>query len=325
MPNSATPDIDTVRDLFRRLSNWGRWGDADEIGTLNFVTPTSIVDASRLITSGRMISLAIPLGSDGPQRPGTGRFNPIHLMSVDGRDFMTGEGAADERDRQRRYLQSADGVIILPLQAGTQWDGLAHVFFEQKMYNGYSASRVTSSGARRNAITAAANKLMGRGILLDLPRTKGCPYLEPGYPITAEDLSRACKIEKVAINPGDFILIRTGAMARVRERGSWADYAGGDAPGLGLSTAQWFYERSVAGVAVDTWDIEVHPVETPDVEVPLHIVLIVSMGLWLGEIFNLEDLASACEQEGRYEFFLAAQPLPITGGVGSPINPIAIL
>jgi kynurenine formamidase len=319
------PDIGTVRELAARLSNWGRWGPDDQLGTLNHVGPAQVAAASGLIRGGRVISLSIPLDADGPQIPGSGRFNPIHLMTVTGRDHMSGGGTPEERDRRKGYLQSADDVLILPLQSATQWDGLAHVFFEQRMYNGFSASYVTSSGAQRNSSAHAADRIVGRGVLLDLPRALGVPYLEPGRAIGADDLEAARELAGVDVGQGDFVLVRTGAMARVRERGDWGDYAGGASPGIGLSSAEWLHQRDVAGLATDTWGLEVSPAETPDVAHPLHIVFIVMMGLWLGEIFDLEELADACAAEQRHEFFFVAQPLKITGAIGSPVNPLAIL
>lgn len=320
----ATPSIATVREIGARVSNWGRWGPDDQIGTLNHIRPADIVAAGALIRTGTTFSLSIPFDDQGPQKSGSGRNNPVHLMTVDGRDFMCGSGTPEERDIRRRYLQNADSVIITPLQAATQWDGLAHVMFEQQLYNGFSASYVTSSGAQRNCVTKAVDRLVGRGVLLDLPRAFGVPALEPGHAIDGDDLDLACAAQGVEVGRGDFVLVRTGAMAQVREQGAWGDYAGGDAPGLGIGSATWLHDHEVAGVATDTWDIEARPVATPDVAQPVHILLLVHMGLWLGEIFDLEDLAAHTAETGCHEFFFAAQPLRITGGIGSPINPIAI-
>lgn len=318
------PNIETVRDLAKRYCNWGRWGDDDQIGTLNHVRPEDVVAAAGIVRTGRIVSLSIPLGQHGPQNAMSGRFNPIHYMTVDGRDYMSGPGTPEERDRKHGYLQNADSVIILPLQAATQWDGLAHVFFEQQMYNGFSAGQVSSRGAQRNGVTKAADRIAGRGVLLDLPAAKGVPYLDPGYPITGDDLDEAAAAASVEVRRGDFVLVRTGAMARVNERGEWGDYAGGDAPGMGLRSVGWVHDHEIAGLATDLWDVEVRPAETPDVRQPLHILFIVQLGLWLGEIFDLEELASACRDQGRSEFFFTAPPLKITGGIGSPINPLAI-
>jgi kynurenine formamidase len=318
---SAT--IDTVRLLAAKYTNWGRWGDDDQLGTLNYLQPADRVAAAALITSGEVLSLSIPFDEKGPQNALSGRPNPLHLMSVTGRDFAGPESA--ERDQRRGYLQNADDVLVLATQAATQWDGLAHVFFEQQMYNGYSVNNVSSGGARRNAITNAVDKMAGRGVLLDIPAARDMRYLPPGWAVTAEDLDRACEHHGVQVRRGDFVLVRTGAIGRVRERGEWGDYAGGDAPGMGLESVAWVAEHQIAGIATDTWDVEVRPAQTIDVAQPVHILFIVMLGLWIGEIFDLEALSSACQQRGRYEFFFTAPPLRITRGIGSPINPQVIL
>jgi len=317
------PTIETVRAMAQAVNNWGRWGPDDELGTLNHVTPEHRIAAAALVALGEVFSLSIPVDDKGPQNASSGRPNPIHLLTVTGRDFTY--PGSDERDVRRGYLQNADDMLILPTQAGTQWDGLAHVFFEQRMYNGYSALNVSSAGARRNSVSHAADRMFGRGVLLDLPRALGVPALEPGHAISGAELSRAAEHQEVEVRTGDFLLVRTGAMARARARGSWDDYAGGPAPGLGMASVEWIAEHQIAAMAIDTWDAEVRPAETPDVAQPVHILLLVQLGLWIGEIFDLEQLAERCHGLGRWQFLFSAPPLSISGGIGSPINPQAIL
>lgn len=319
----STPNIATVRQLAAKFSNWGRWGEHDQLGTLNHLRAEDRVAAAALVRTGEVLSLSIPFDEHGPQRPGSGRPNPQHFMTVTGRDFLGSD--SENRDKKRMYLQNADDTVILPTQCATQWDGLAHVFFEQKMYNGYSIAYVSSGGARRNAITSAADKMVGRGVLLDLPLAKGVDALPAGYPITDTDLQQACEHHNVVVRRGDFVLVRTGAMSRVRARGAWDDYAGGPAPGMGLESVQWVADHEISGLASDTWDIEVRPAQTPDVAQPVHILFIVMLGLWLGEIFDLEELARRCAESENYDFFFTAAPLAISQGIGSPINPLAVL
>ena len=318
------PDIDTVRALIARHSNWGRWGPEDERGTLNHVTPEAIAHAATLVRRGRPFSLALPFDEHGPQTGRTRRYNPIHLMTRDGADVVAGTAVRDFYGGRDRYFRGTDDLVILSLQCGTQWDSLAHVVFDDKIYNGYSADQVSSRGALRNGVTNAAGGMVGRGVLLDLPRTFGVPWLEPGRAIGADDLDRAARHAGVTVGRGDFVLVRTGAMAQVRARGEWADYAGGAAPGLGLASVDWIADHEIAAVATDTWGMEVLPNETPDVGMPLHIVLIVHLGLWVGEIWDLEALAEDCAGDGRYEFLFCGPPLPFTNAVGSPLNPMAI-
>jgi kynurenine formamidase len=321
---SETPNIDTVRRLFEQCSNWGRWGPDDQLGTVNHIRPEDVAAASRLVSDGRIISLAIPVDDTGPQTGGFGRFNPIHLMIRDGNGALTGTTVRDFYAGNDRHIRGTDDLLILPLQSGTQWDALGHIIFDGMIYNGYPASDVGAKGAVRNDIAQLRDKIAGRGVLLDVPRARGVPWLEPGEPIHVADLEACERAQGVTVGRGDIVLVRTGQIAQCRDAGSWGSYAGGAAPGLALDTAPWIDQRELAAVATDTWGLEVLPNETPDVFQPLHIVLLVGMGLLMGEIFDLEALATDCAADGRYEFLFTAPPLPITGGVGSPVNPIAI-
>lgn len=319
-----SPDIDTVRELAARCSNWGRWGPDDQLGTLNHITPDDVAAAARLVRSGRTFSLAIPVDENGPQTGGFGRFNPIHLMIRDGNAAATGTVIRDFYGGTDRHIRGTDDLLILPLQSGTQWDALAHIIFEGRIYNGYDATSVSSRGAIVDDIAAARERIVGRGVLVDLPRAQARDWLEAGEAVHATDLEAALERQAVQVGRGDILLIRTGDMARHRATGSWGDFAGGPAPGLALDAAPWLVEREVAAVATDTWGMEVLPNQTADVFQPLHIVLIVHAGMMVGEIFDLEALADDCAADGVYEFLFTAPPLPITGGVGSPVNPLAI-
>jgi kynurenine formamidase len=320
----STPDIATVRRLCEKHKNWGRWGEEDQRGTLNHVGQQEIVSAARLVRRGRAISMALPYDESGPQNGRFNRFNPIHLMTRDGADAIAGTSVRDFYGGTDRHFRGTDDMVIMPLQCGTQWDSLAHVVFEDRIYNGYSADQVSSKGALKNDVTNAAGGMVGRGVLLDLPRVQGVRWLEPGTAIGAEQLEQAADAQRVSVRRGDFLFVRTGAMAKVRHEGTWGDYAGGPAPGLGLESIDWVAEHELASVATDTWGMEVLPNETPDVFQPLHIVFIVHMGLWIGEIYDLEALAEDCAEDGVYEFFFCGPPLPFTRAVGSPVNPMAV-
>jgi kynurenine formamidase len=320
---SKTVSVEEVLTLAERFSNWGRWGPDDELGTLNFITLEHIQHAAREIRAGRAFSLAIPFGASGPQRGGFGRFNPIHLMMRDGGDALSG-AFRDFYGGKDKHIRGADDMIIMPLQCGTQWDSLAHIIHKDRLYNGYSAAEVSSAGAKRNGIDKAHDKVVGRGVLLDIPRMKGHTWLEPGEGIVPEDLDEAAAREGVRVGEGDIVLVRTGQMAMVRAQGDWGDYAGGPAPGLALESLEWIWSHRIAALATDTWGAEVLPNATPDIFQPFHIVSIVYMGLLLGEIFDLEALSASCADDGQYAFFFSALPLPITGAVGSPINPLVV-
>ncbi len=311
-------NIGTVRELAKRFRNWGKWGVADELGTLNYITPEKIVAASQLVRQGKVLSLAIPFDSNGPQTGFGGRTNPLHYMLQDGGDVASG---AQDFIPALRYC---DDAITMPLQCATQWDALSHIYFDGTMYNDRGPEMVNSNGARANSIDKLKSKVVSRGVLLDIPRYRGKSWLAPGDAIYPADLDGAATQQKVTVGTGDIVLIRTGQLAQVKAEGSWGQYAGGPAPGLSLTCAEWLAHNEVAGYATDTWGTEVIPNETPDVFQPLHCVAIVNMGMLVGEIFNLEELAADCAADSTYEFLFVAPPLPITGAVGSPINPQAI-
>ncbi len=324
----ASPSVSTlteeqsialVDELCLRYRNWGRWGAEDQKGTLNFVTPEVLKYAATMIRSGRVISCAVPFDSNGPQSGGFGgRTNPVHSMLQDGGDIAL--GAQDHLP----VLRYTDDAVSMPLQCSTQWDALAHIFYRGQMYNGHGLEHVTSTGATINGIEKIADGVVGRGILLDVPRHRGVDWLEAGQAIDDTELAECAEAQGVEVRSGDIVLIRTGQIAQVRSDGAWGQYDGGPAPGLGVAAAHWFAANEVAAFATDTWGTEVLPNDTPGVFQPLHLILLVNAGMTIGEIFDLEPLAAACAEEGRYEFFFSAPPLPITGAVGSPVNPLAI-
>lgn len=315
----AFPGESTLRGYIDALSNWGRWGTDDQLGTLNFIDADKRVEAAGLVRKGNVISLTLPYDQAGPQS-GSGRSNPRNLFAATGADHLA--GAQDMiRGQPTHGFGYADDVLTMPNQAGTQWDALSHIFFEGKMYNDRSAALVTSNGAASNGIEHFTRSLVTRGVLLDVAATKGVEALEPGYAITPRDLDDALDAHEVAIGRGDALLVNTGFLAA--RRGNWGDYAGGPAPGLSLHTAPWLHEREIAAVVTDTWGIEVRPNEIGIFQ-PLHIVALVHMGMAFGEIFDLEALASDCRADGVYEFLFVAPPLPITGAVGSPVSALAL-
>lgn len=312
-----------LTEYAEKYKNWGRWGPDDEIGTLNFTTPDDIVGAAQLVKKGKTMSLGLNYDQFGPQGaktpyPAMGRFNPIHMMTRTGTDAYS--GVLDHRG-----IRGADDLVMMPLQCGTQWDGLGHVFFEDFMWNGYDCREVTTAGAQKAGIEKTKDKMVGRGVFLDMPRIKGVDCLEDGYPITCADLDEACEKQNIDVREGDYVVLRTGMMERCLEDGSWDGYAGGDAPGLAFETLDWIYEKKIAGYASDTWGNEVRPCETDEnINQPWHWIAIPIMGLTMGEIWYLKDLADDCEADKVYEFMFVGPALPITGAVGSPCNPLAI-
>ena len=307
-----------IEAMAKRVCNWGRWGKDDELGTLNFIGPEQLKAAGALIRKGKAISLGLEFNLRGPQTTSWGgRFNPIHTMLATGTDAVSGNQDAGG-------IRYADDVVTMPLQCGTQWDALGHVFYGDKMWNGYDATLVDSGGAKKNGIEKTRARMVGRGVLLDIARYKGGDYLEDGYGISSAELDACAGSQRVEIHRGDFVIVRTGQMEQRLAASNWGGYSGGDAPGLRFETAEWMHRREIASICTDTWGCEVRPNEVPDVFQPWHWVVIPMLGITMGEIFNLSELAEDCSQDGVYEFFFCAPSLPITGAVGSPINPIAV-
>jgi kynurenine formamidase len=306
------------------VRNWGRWGADDVLGTLNFLDETKRVEAAALVRRGATFSLSQAFDTDGPQTGWRRRTNPVHTMTDTGSDAALGNQGFPHG------IGGADDVISMPLQCSTQWDGLGHIFDHGMAWNGRRAGDVvTSEGDLVTGIEHAASVLVSRGVLLDVGRhlRPDTGELEDGYAISAADLDATIAAQGATsrVGRGDIVLVRTGQLARTRRDG-WGDYAGGPAPGLSLTTAGWLHRTEIAAIATDTWGFEVRPNEF-DVAAfqPLHQVVIPNLGLTIGELWDLDGLGAVCAESGTYEFQLSAAPLPITGAVGSPINPVAIL
>jgi kynurenine formamidase len=302
----------------RRCSNRGRWGPDDVLGTLNFLDDAARVGAAGLVRRGRTFSLAMNFDANGPQTGWRRRTNPIHTMLDTGLDAERGQGFP-------HGIGGADDVVFMPLQAATQWDGLGHIFDHGTAYNGRRAGDVvTSEGDQVTGIETVRDRFAGRGVLLDVGRIIGTDgELPDGYPITADDLDSVAAAHGVTVGRGDIVLVRTGRLARARREG-WNGYAGGPSPGLSFATADWLHDIEIAAIATDTWGFEVRPNEFDEAFQPLHQVAIPHMGLFLGEMWDLDALAAHCATDGHHDFLLVAAPIPVTGAVGAPVNPLAI-
>ncbi|MGW8989150.1 cyclase family protein [Streptomyces zhihengii] len=300
-------------------SNWGRWGEQDVLGTLNFLDEAKRRESAGLIRRGVSFSLSQSFDMNGPQKGWRRRTNPVHTM------LDTGVEAALGIQGFPHGLGGADDVIAMPLQCSTQWDGLGHIFDHGKAWNGRNAADVvTSAGDQVTGIEHMAADVAGRGVLLDVGRHLGeGGELPDGFAITEEHLRATADAHGVRVGRGDIVTVRTGQLARARRDG-WGEYAGGPAPGLSFTTAGWLHGTEIAAIATDTWGFEVRPNEFEHAFQPLHQVAIPHIGLLIGEMWDLDALAEDCADDGVYEFWLTAAPLPVTGAVGSPVNPVAV-
>ena len=320
-PDRTDPGA-AIAEAAETYRNWGRWGGDDVHGTLNFLTDAARADAGRLIRRGATYSLSQRFDMDGPQRGWRRRTNPIHTM------LDTGTDAARGTQGFPHGFGGADDVVAMPLQCSTQWDGLGHIFDRGKAWNGRDCSEVvTSAGDLITGIETAAGVIAGRGVLLDVGRAISTDTeLPDGFAITAEHLDATIAAQGLtaAVGRGDIVMVRTGQLTRARRDG-WGEYAGGPAPGLSFTTAGWLHHSEIAAIATDTWGFEVRPNEFDDAFQPLHQIAIPNIGLFIGEMWDLDALAVDCAEHATYEFWLTAAPIPITGAVGAPVNPLAVL
>jgi kynurenine formamidase len=301
------------QELAKKVNNWGRWGADDEIGTLNLITPEAVRRGVDCVHTGRAFPLGIPLSEAGPQTGYIpGRINPLRTM-ISLNTPLTGD--PDE-------ICFNDDVVVMGLQAATHWDSLVHAGYAGRLYNGLPPETVGVHGASRCGI-ASVRTLVTRGVLLDVARARGVDRLEGGYPVGAEDLDAAEALAGIQVLPGDVVLVRTGHM-RLFKAGDRRAYAA-PSPGPTLSAVTWFHERDVAAVATDNLTFEAFPAERPGLLLPIHLLHLVEMGLTQGQNFDLEELATYCATDGRYAFLLEATPEPFVGGLGGPVNPVALL
>ena len=320
----SLPSADEIYTYFERLSNWGRWGDDDARGTLNYVTPEVTLAAAQEIRVGRSFSCA---WDETTQRQEGAHFGtPQRSMLNHGQ----GLGDADRvvpphRRTDERGFGASEffGLVFHGLNI-THIDALSHIFWDRKMYNGYPAEWVTSQlGATRLAITDIKEGITTRGVLLDLPRAKGVDWLEPGTPVTPEDLEQAEAAQELRVRSGDVVFLRTGYGRYRHEHGPGKTTRG--QPGWHASSLPWIHEREVAVIGCDTGqDVTPSGYHAEGLNLPVHSIGISAMGLWLVDNLDLEALAATASELERWSFFLSLQPLRIEGGTGSPLNPIAL-
>lgn len=290
-----------VDKLMTELSNWGRWGANDQMGTVNLITPARRQAAAKLVTEGASVSLSRNADSEKSVDNG----NPFgHRMQIG----VGGEFNMDE------YTTSYHGFSM------THFDSLSHVFYNGKMYNGNPESSITDKGAGKLAVTAFRDGFLTRGVLIDIPRLKGLPYLEPSTAIYPEDLDAWEKKTGVHVGPGDAVFIRTGRWARRAEKGPWD--ASAHAAGLYATCTRWLKQRDVALLGSDGSQ-DVLPSGVAGVDWPVHRILLMAIGMPLFDNCDLEELAKAAAARNRWTFLFTAAPLMVTGGTGSPLNPIA--
>ena len=306
MPDLSSADFDA---LYQRLRGQASWGPADRRGALNHITPGRLAAVAGEVRLGRTVTLAAPLagsGADNPE-PGTRHMKrlPGEHSDVPGVSF-----AADQ------LTMNIHGDV------DSHIDALCHVSYNGTLYNGVAPDAVTSQGASELSIEDAHDGIVGRGVLLDIPRFWGVEWLEPGDHVTAADLAGAEAAQQVRVGPGDLLFVRVGHRLRRNQLGPW-DVARSRA-GLHPEAMEFLAERQVAVLGCDS-NSDTAPSAVAGVAFPVHVLAIVAMGMYLLDYLQFDDLLSLCDAAGRWSFLAVIAPLRLPGGTGSPVNPIAIL
>jgi kynurenine formamidase len=285
--------------LFQQVKNWGRWGADDQLGSVNLVTVAKRKQAAALVKTGETVSLAhSPLTEAAPDNARPFEHTMLPGNSMD------------------RYAVSYHGY------AHSHIDALCHILYKEQTYNGYARADVnTDKGCTKLGIQNLKNGIVTRGVLVDIPRLRNVPYLEPGAPIYVEDLEAWEKKSGVKIASGDAVLVRTGRWTRREKLGPWN--VGQNAAGLHASVAPWIKARGVALLGGDVAS-DVVPSMVEGVALPVHTLMITALGINLLDNQDLEALGEVAARLNRWEFMLTINPVPVSGGTGFPLNAIAM-
>ena len=309
---AEAPTTQWMERVFETTKNWGRWGADDEAGALHYITPARRAAAAALVRDGVAVSCAREL----PVEPSVENPRPAHHHMLVAGDAA--EGVIPGMGATMDYI----GVAFHGM-ATSHVDALCHVAVGGKLYNGFDVAAVKSTGAQRGSIMVARDGIVGRGVLLDLPRVRGVAWLEPGERVLPDELERAEAAAGLRVGEGDILLVATGRDARRAQHGPWDPNAVGLA-GLDARCIPWLHERRIAVLGSDGVSDALPGGVTPGWPIPIHQCCLVGMGVHLLDNLALAELASACAERKRWEFLLTAAPLRVAGGTGSPVNPIAV-
>lgn len=297
------------RSLYDRLRHSSQHGSADRRGGLNYITGAEVAAAAAQVRTGQTVSLGARIET------GQAADNPDPC-----RHQMTGppDGAADSPG-----LAFAMDRVALNVHgnADSHIDALCHVIYDGSLYNGVSADTLTAEGATELSIDIAHDGIVGRGVLLDIPRLRGVPWLEPGDHVTAGELAAAEQAQRLKVSQGDILLVRVGHRRRRHELGPWD--AATTRAGLHPGAVQFAADRRVAVLGSDG-NNDTAPSVADGVDFPVHVLAIQALGLQLLDYLQFDELRQACTTADRWSFLCVIAPLRLPTGTGSPVNPIAI-
>jgi kynurenine formamidase len=297
------------RALYERLRRASAWVPDDRRGALNNITMSDVIAAAGHVSVGRTVSLAAPIQGPAADNPDPAVHQLAH--SAEGAERASGLTFATDRL-----------ALNIHGDADSHMDALCHVLFDGALYNGVADDTAAATGAAELSIDVASQGIAGRGLLLDIPRVRGVPWLEPGDHVTADDLLAAESAQADRITQGDLVFVRVGHRARRRSVGPWD--AAGERAGLHPAALELLAERRI-GVLGSDGNNDTAPSAVEGVGFPVHVLAINAMGLHLLDYLDFEDLVALCEELRRWSFLSVLAPLRLPAGTGSPINPIAIL
>jgi len=293
----------TIDRWAEELSNWGRWGEDDQLGTLNLITPQKRVEAAKLVTEGHSVSMAL--------------------------EMMTSRSADNPAPLEHRMVATPDRAggwasdtwsLMFHGFGHSHMDALCHLAHKGRYYNGFAMSGTTSTGCANLSIANIGNGIFTRGVLMDIPRLKGKRFLEPGEAVRVEDLEAWEETAGVTVGPGDAILLHTGRWIRRAEKGPWSAAQG--FAGFHASTVPWLKERDVAVIGTDG-GLDVYPSGVPGQGAPVHLLVLVALGMPILDTMDLGPVAEAAAERKRWTFLLTVAPMRVPTGTGSPVNSIA--
>lgn len=322
MTDHITVDPPYMGDLLRDSpKNWGKWGPDDEIGALNYLGAEDVIEAARLVRSGKVFTLQVPMGNPVGDPVWPGRRGAERYQILDEGHWMAGKGPGFPGG-----LHYADDAMSAFLQGSTQYDALGHVWYDGQLWNGYDAQSTIGGMQRASVLPIAERGIVGRGVLIDMAKHRGKENLEKGETFSHEDLLEAAASQGVEITKRSILVIRTGWIETYFRDGKEEFYDGFVEPGLTYSPAlvEWFRDMEIPNLVTDTIANEVTVDPVSGVALPLHCALMRNLGVTFTEICDLRRLSDDCSADGRWEFLYTAAPLKVVNGTGAPVNPVVI-
>jgi kynurenine formamidase len=315
------PDTGMKDLLAAAPRNWGRWGDEDEVGSLNFLTNLEVLRGARAIRQGKVFTCGEVIGHPKGDPLWPGRTGVKREMTVDKASYVRGDlpslpGGAE----------FADDRIEMFLQGSTQFDALGHVWYDDKLWNGFPASGTNGGLKKASVLPIAERGVVGRGVLLDMAAYRGKAYLEKGDLFGLEDLLGCAAAQGIRLEKHDILCLRLGFLQLLHIQGPEVFYADFVEPGLTYSPelVDWFHDMEIPCLATDTISNETELDPAIGVQIPLHCALMRNLGIAFNEICNFERLAQDCHADGQWDFLYAAAPLKVHEGTGAPVNVLAI-